>query len=826
MLTALTLWLSAMAPFSSHAASHAHAALPADANEAPNFAPQHPAILKWLDAQIQQRLPIPALCFDPDTDPRVVEAFNQHQQQAERFNLFGTRWDFTALQPEPSFNLGTPTMLTWSIVPDGTLVPNLADNFGPSNLRAFLNSIYGSESVWLPIFQQVFDRWEALTGVDYVYVTYDDSSPIPDNDGFANVRADLRIGGRFLDGPSNVLAFNYFPPAGDMVIDTGDTFYNITSNNDASNNFLRLRNVLAHEHGHGAGLRHVCPISATKLMEPFVALPFDGPQHDDIRAAQLLYGDDAEPNNTPDAAVFVNASSGLIAPGTVTVLGPTPAPVVPFASVLSVSTDADEDWFRFSVSEASRLTITLAPVGVLYDNSAQACSGALASCCKSNFTNSLNARNLVLDLASATGTLLDTIDQSGAGQPETAIFDLAPGEYTLRVRSNTLNFDVQSYNLTIDAATTPTPLTIAPAASNPVSIVPGSPANLVFNIDPGAGTIVGTPQLFVREGTLGTFTGVNLATIGSGSFQATVNPEACLDELQFYVEAQSSLGPIVRYPAGAPATVASVILGEPADAVFFTVFTPTDGWTVQDTQLSDGSWERANPFLSYCGIGDPSTDFDLNGSCFVTDDDAFGLPGPGGVPPAAPCDNDVDGTQTTLISPIVNLAGLERPRISYARWFNNGISSSINNDTLIVEVSANGGASWSLLEQVGPASGNPPQTSGGWIQKDFPLEGLTGSTSEFRVRFRVGDTAPSARVEAAIDAVRVYGYVCGVTPVFCPGDADRNGSVAFADITSVLSNFGNAYLPPTVGPGDADGDGGVFFGDVTAVLANFGTPCP
>ncbi len=60
-----------------------------------------------------------------------------------------------------------------------------------------------------------------------------------------------------------------------------------------------------------------------------------------------------------------------------------------------------------------------------------------------------------------------------------------------------------------------------------------------------------------------------------------------------------------------------------------------------------------------------------------------------------------------------------------------------------------------------------------------------------------------------------------------PGDANNDRTVNFADITSVLANFGNVYLPGVLnGPGDANRDGVVNFADITAVLANFGRVCP
>jgi hypothetical protein len=62
-------------------------------------------------------------------------------------------------------------------------------------------------------------------------------------------------------------------------------------------------------------------------------------------------------------------------------------------------------------------------------------------------------------------------------------------------------------------------------------------------------------------------------------------------------------------------------------------------------------------------------------------------------------------------------------------------------------------------------------------------------------------------------------------PPACPGDANGDGLVTFADITSVLQNWGENYAPNS-GPGDADGGGIVDFADVTSVLQHWGEACP
>ena len=59
----------------------------------------------------------------------------------------------------------------------------------------------------------------------------------------------------------------------------------------------------------------------------------------------------------------------------------------------------------------------------------------------------------------------------------------------------------------------------------------------------------------------------------------------------------------------------------------------------------------------------------------------------------------------------------------------------------------------------------------------------------------------------------------------CNGDANHDGMVDFADITSALGNWLNDYTPVT-GPGDADGSGIVNFADITSTLGNWLSVCP
>jgi len=159
--------------------------------------------------------------------------------------------------------------------------------------------------------------------------------------GVLGTRGDIRIASKNMDGVNGVLAYTYFPDQGDMVFEWQENWA------DPSNNFIFLRNVAAHEHGHGLGLEHVCPINETKLLEPYYTLPLTGPQHDDIRAANRNYGDRFEPNNSA---------------GTATSLGT----LSQDSSIQNVSIDhtADVDYYGFTVPAGKAFTLTLQPIGL------------------------------------------------------------------------------------------------------------------------------------------------------------------------------------------------------------------------------------------------------------------------------------------------------------------------------------------------------------------------------------------------------------------------------------------------------------------------------
>ncbi len=287
-----------------------------------------------------------SFCLHPDTDPEDAERILRQLPTYIAYDPDGfltydrrNRWTLTATDG-PTGVIGDPITITWSLVPDGTW----ADG-GPSNLFARFDAAWGG-SGWINKIRNAFGLWQSAIGITYVEVS-DDGAAMPGNQGVLGVRGDVRIGGRSIDGPGNVLAYDYYPNNGDMILDTDDVnFYH-----NPVNNYANLRNVIAHEHGHGMGLGHVIPTDCTKLMEAYHcgATAFIGPQDDDIRGGMRNYGDPYE-NNDSNAEP---ANLGMV----VDTL------VVPNLSIDNGQTDVD--WYCVTLTDTA-LTIEIDPIGSSY----------------------------------------------------------------------------------------------------------------------------------------------------------------------------------------------------------------------------------------------------------------------------------------------------------------------------------------------------------------------------------------------------------------------------------------------------------------------------
>ena len=381
--------------------------------------------------------------YAPDTPAEIVNAHAEFARAAQANGQSpspftfgdGDRWSYTASDGFIS-GQGEATTITWSIVPDGTATVN--DSNGglsgqSSNLIARMDAIYNSSSesvmenkVWFGLLDSVFNRWSDVSGIDFVYEANDDGvAQSSSNSGQIGVRGDIRLAGHDVDGNSNVLAYNYFPNFGEMVIDTNDSFYTNTSNNS-----LLLRNVVAHEAGHGLGISHVEPVNATKLMEPFLTSAFDGPQFDDILAVNRGYGDKHEQGLGNDTANLATDLANLGVGQTIVVGGDAADTFVNPVDTefISIDDNSDVDFFRFTTTEPAAANVTLRPTGPTYQSGPQ---GGSATTFNAQSQSDLTVAILDVDGA----TVLAAANATGLGQIELLANIALPvsGEYFVRI---------------------------------------------------------------------------------------------------------------------------------------------------------------------------------------------------------------------------------------------------------------------------------------------------------------------------------------------------------------------------------------------------------
>lgn len=395
------------------------------------------------------------VCFDaenPPSDEFIAEMFAALQDAGRmpppdsRYFL-GSRWSGTQ---------GSPRSLTWSFVPDGLSIPNgIGEGTAPSQLFSRLDSIFatqGGRATWIARFQQCFDRWSELSGVSYTRITHNGNDW---DDGASwgatgsSTRGDIRICMKPLDGANGVLAYNFFPSNGDMVLDSGEG-WNSTTN---QNRFLR--NTVMHEHGHGLGIQHVCSNNQVFLMEPFLSTAVDGPRHDDLRAVQRHYGDPGELDDSAALAKFLGTFlDGQSLSNHCDLPPPDTGTAAPSTTNCSIDANSEADWYSFLVNSAATVSVTVTPQGFTYNNNAQAANG---SCPTTSSYNSLITANLAVQVISSNGvTILGEASSAASGQSESLNNVVLPsqGLYYIRVYETDSPSQSQLYSFSMSVTYT------------------------------------------------------------------------------------------------------------------------------------------------------------------------------------------------------------------------------------------------------------------------------------------------------------------------------------------------------------------------------------
>ncbi len=355
----------------------------------------------------------------------------------------------------------------------------------------------------------------------------------------------------------------------------------------------------------------------------------------------------------------------------------------------------------------------------------------------------------------------------------------APYSYTIRVVAGNISSDgipnqgddtdqdfaLVCYNCTEEAG-----LTISVPEGVPDLLPPEQTTDLTVQILEGEETYVPDSAMLHYRYDGGGYLAEPLVPLGGDLYRATLPAPACGDTPQFYFSAQASESGVLYEPSDAPAATFTADVG-----VYVLImeddFETDQGWTVENTDLTDGAWERAIP-RGGCDRGSPLTDYDGSGRCYVTDNDL------------TTCSSDVDGGPTMLLSPTLDLSSATNPVFTYARWWRN---DDQDEDPMYVEISDDDGASWTLIERVVYGEGAPVEE---WVERTIHVRDyITPLTSQMKIRFSVKDNPNNSINEAGIDAIRLDDIFCGQIVCALRGDLNNDTTVDGADIQAFVDCF-------------------------------------
>ncbi len=329
--------------------------------------------------------------------------------------------------------------------------------------------------------------------------------------------------------------------------------------------------------------------------------------------------------------------------------------------------------------------------------------------------------------------------------------------------------------------------------NQPQIVAPGTQSTVTVILDDGAeGYDPSTVEINVSVNN-GPFQATPMTNTSGDTFTADLPAALCDDSVRYFISATSLVGTDVFLPRDGIAAPAAILIGEEIE-LFADNFDTDTGWTVSNSAgLTAGAWERGQPVAF--NRGNPTSDADGNNWAFLTDNN--------------PSDenSDVDNGTTTITSSVIDVTG--GGSLSYAYWMNDVANGALNGDSFDVELSFNGGSSWTTVTSINSASPS-------WRTATHNIP----STDSLQIRVTVGDLGTQNVVEGGFDAVAVTRFGCNNPDTGCTGDANGDNSVDALDISVVLGNFGQS-----TSTGDLDDDGTVTPADISIVLGAFGSNC-
>ncbi|HIA26561.1 MAG TPA: hypothetical protein EYN79_00330 [Planctomycetes bacterium] len=318
--------------------------------------------------------------------------------------------------------------------------------------------------------------------------------------------------------------------------------------------------------------------------------------------------------------------------------------------------------------------------------------------------------------------------------------------------------------------------------------------------EPGSGTV------HYRTGGAGAFTAAPLSQIGIDQYEAEIPGQLCGENVEFYFQASDTTGVTVTSPGNAPLQTYEAGVFEAIEVIAEDDFEGGSTWTggLTGDTATTGAWVLVDPNPTQAQPG--SDHSEVGTLCWVTGQ---------GTPGGSLGENDVDGGFTTLLSPVFDLSGTTDPIVSYWRWYSNDTGAAPNADTLVVEISADGGGNYSTLEIVGPAGEG---SNGGWFFAQYHVSDFITPSSQVRFRFVASDLAAGSLVEAAIDDFGIESRICSIEPLFIRGDTNLDASIDITDAVNILVGIFGGGVLGCFDAADIDDSGSLNVADAIVLL--------
>jgi hypothetical protein len=300
-------------------------------------------------------------------------------------------------------------------------------------------------------------------------------------------------------------------------------------------------------------------------------------------------------------------------------------------------------------------------------------------------------------------------------------------------------------------------------------------ADVVAGINPP----LAAATLHFRVGS-GGFVQVPMQSVGGDTYEANIPNFQGATVVSYFVSGTDSGGQGASFPDAGAAGPLTFSVGTPVIVADHDFESGPQGWSVTaPNNASTGIWERGDPIGT---AAQPENDHSIPGAnCWFTGQGSAG---------GTLGENDVDGGTTTLESPDFDLSTGEGHQIRYWRWYSNQTGASPQADTLLIDLSNNGGASWVTVDMVGPTG---VEAQGGWFEHVVDVAAHVVPTATVRMRVRASDLGSGSIVEAALDDVRVS-YL--EDPTTCPGPTTYCGTSAnsYSSTGAFVSPFGSASI--------------------------------